>query len=412
MSDAGSGNNAPVLDDAAAARLKQQAENVAKAREAGWNDPVPFNYETVQGGQTEVDDTHDGAEWLSDAAIYQWDDDFGDVGHKNPELEKMLFEGPDRMRAGHQIKALKFEIEISGPEKLSPVREARISFHINTYNASFTNILNSSMRLVSTLSCSRTSNSASTRIQLPFRATAFLLCSLDTMSSPSPRLVCMLVLIYISYTDTSQGSGKTAAFLIPILSRLMGKARMLAAPRPNPKTYKSSSDRVRAEPLVLVVCPTRELACQIFDEARRLCYRTMLRPCVIYGGAPTKNQREQLEMGCDVLIATPGRLMDFMSNMNLLSFARLKLVVSYSLPPNAYSLSTGSPYSMKLMSFSLAAGRRPWTSSLEVQVNFITPSTSKSANSLRHQHRCRPYLYDVLCYFPEGGPPSCQAVYG
>jgi superfamily II DNA/RNA helicase len=55
-----------------------------------------------------------------------------------------------------------------------------------------------------------------------------------------------------------------------------------------------------------------------------VCYRTMLRPCVVYGGAPTKNQREQLEMGCDVLIATPGRLMDFMSNINLLSFNRLK----------------------------------------------------------------------------------------
>jgi ATP-dependent RNA helicase DDX3X len=122
------------------------------------------------------------------------------------------------------------------------------------------------------------------------------------------------------------GSGKTAAFLVPILSKLMGKARQLAAPRPNPSRYNPMTDRVRAEPLVLVVCPTRELACQIFDEARRLCYRTMLRPCVIYGGAPSKNQREQLEMGCDILIATPGRLMDFMQNNNLLSFRRLKYV--------------------------------------------------------------------------------------
>lgn len=120
------------------------------------------------------------------------------------------------------------------------------------------------------------------------------------------------------------GSGKTAAYLIPILSKLMGKARMLAAPRPNPARYNPLTDRVRAEPLVLIVCPTRELACQIFDEARRLCYRTMLRPCVVYGGAPTKLQREQLELGCDILVATPGRLMDFMANLNLLSLARLK----------------------------------------------------------------------------------------
>lgn len=104
----------------------------------------------------------------------------------------------------------------------------------------------------------------------------------------------------------------------------MGKAAMLAAPRP---TRNNGVSRVRAEPLVLVVCPTRELACQIFDEARRLCYRTMLRPCVIYGGAPTRNQREQLEMGCDVLIATPGRLMDFMQQPNILSLGRLKFTV-------------------------------------------------------------------------------------
>ena len=120
------------------------------------------------------------------------------------------------------------------------------------------------------------------------------------------------------------GSGKTAAFLIPILSKLMGKARQLAAPRPNPARYNRLTDRVRAEPLVLIVCPTRELACQIFDEARRLCYRTMLRPCVIYGGAPSRNQREQLEMGCDVLVATPGRLMDFMNQSDVLSMRRLK----------------------------------------------------------------------------------------
>ena len=104
----------------------------------------------------------------------------------------------------------------------------------------------------------------------------------------------------------------------------MGKAKMLAAPRPNPTRYNPQLDAVRAEPLVLVVCPTRELACQIFDECRRLCYRTMLRPCVVYGGAPTRQQREQLQMGCDILIATPGRLMDFMKNVSLLSLSRLK----------------------------------------------------------------------------------------
>jgi len=81
---------------------------------------------------------------------------------------------------------------------------------------------------------------------------------------------------------------------------------------------------VRAEPLILIVAPTRELATQIFDEARRLCYRSMLRPCVVYGGAPSGEQMDELRKGCDVLVATPGRLQDFMQRESLLSLGRVK----------------------------------------------------------------------------------------
>ena len=121
------------------------------------------------------------------------------------------------------------------------------------------------------------------------------------------------------------GSGKTAAFLIPVLSQLMGKAKKLAAPRPNlANGFDPSVDAVRAEPLVLIVAPTRELSTQIFDEARRLCYRSMLRPCVVYGGAPVREQREELQKGCDILIGTPGRLLDFMDKPHVLSLRRVK----------------------------------------------------------------------------------------
>lgn len=122
-----------------------------------------------------------------------------------------------------------------------------------------------------------------------------------------------------------KGSGKTAAFFIPVLSRLMGKAKKLAAPRPNlAKGFDPAVDGVRAEPLVLVVAPTRELATQIFDEARRLCYRSMLRPCVVYGGGPVQHQRLELQKGCDILIGTPGRLLDFMEKPHILSLHRVK----------------------------------------------------------------------------------------
>ena len=108
----------------------------------------------------------------------------------------------------------------------------------------------------------------------------------------------------------------------------MGKAKKLAAPRPNlAKGFDAARDRVRAEPLILVVGPTRELCCQIFDEARRLCYRSMLRPCVVYGGAPKRDQEMQLARGCDILVATPGRLLDFMGDPRILSLARVKYTI-------------------------------------------------------------------------------------
>ncbi|KAF2691836.1 DEAD-domain-containing protein [Lentithecium fluviatile CBS 122367] len=275
MSDAG---GAPVVDNAADARAKQQAEDLQKAKEAGWNNPIPFNYETVTGGEADAPANSANASWLSDAAVYEWDDEYGDVGPKNPELEHMLFEDPDLQRAGHMLQALSYDVKYEGgPEgyKLAPIR----SFD----DAGLHPIMLENVKLC--------------RYHNPTPIQSYCI----------PAVLTGRDVVGIAQT----GSGKTAAFLLPILSKLMGKARLLAAPRPNPSRYNPATDRVRAEPLVLVVCPTRELACQIFDEARRLCYRTMLRPCVIYGGAPTRNQREQLEMGCDILIATPGRLMDF-----------------------------------------------------------------------------------------------------
>ena len=140
-----------------------------------------------------------------------------------------------------------------------------------------------------------------------------------------------LVLVYNSKKKKkncsliSVGSGKTAAFLIPVLSQLMGKAKKLSAPRHRvPSTYNPAIHATSAEPLVLVVAPTRELCIQIFDECRRLCYRSMLRPCVVYGGAASQEQREDLQRGCDVLIGTPGRLIDFMERPNILSLRRVK----------------------------------------------------------------------------------------
>ncbi|XP_026763925.1 putative ATP-dependent RNA helicase Pl10 [Galleria mellonella] len=100
------------------------------------------------------------------------------------------------------------------------------------------------------------------------------------------------------------GSGKTAAFLVPILNQ-MYEAGPVKQSRPyhRPKQY----------PLGLVLAPTRELATQIYDEARKFAYRSRVRPCVVYGGSPIHEQFRELERGCHLLVATPGRLVDMLA---------------------------------------------------------------------------------------------------
>jgi ATP-dependent RNA helicase DDX3X len=65
------------------------------------------------------------------------------------------------------------------------------------------------------------------------------------------------------------------------------------------------------------MAPTRELAQQIHDESRRFTYCTGIATVVIYGGADVRDQLRQIERGCDLLIATPGRLVDLIERGRL-----------------------------------------------------------------------------------------------
>lgn len=109
----------------------------------------------------------------------------------------------------------------------------------------------------------------------------------------------------------------------------MGKVKKLGGPKPKVigRDFDKRIHGVKAEPLVLIVVPTRELALQIFDEARRLCYRSMMRPCVSYGGLPNKIAYEELAKGCDILIGTPGRLCAMIDEPSSLSLSRVKYTV-------------------------------------------------------------------------------------
>ncbi|KAL3623804.1 DEAD-box ATP-dependent RNA helicase 37 [Castilleja foliolosa] len=97
------------------------------------------------------------------------------------------------------------------------------------------------------------------------------------------------------------GSGKTAAFCFPIISGIM-KNRSVQRP-PGSRTVF---------PLALIISPTRELSMQIHEEAKKFAYETGVRAVVVYGGAPINQQLRELEYGVDILVATPGRLVDLL----------------------------------------------------------------------------------------------------
>ena len=101
------------------------------------------------------------------------------------------------------------------------------------------------------------------------------------------------------------GSGKTAAFCFPIIHGIIDRG--LQAPRGGRKTF----------PIALVLSPTRELAIQIHEESRKFAYQTGVAACVVYGGAPAAQQFREMERGCDVLIATPGRLIDLVDRAKI-----------------------------------------------------------------------------------------------
>ncbi|KAL7138650.1 hypothetical protein ABFS83_10G178000 [Erythranthe nasuta] len=98
------------------------------------------------------------------------------------------------------------------------------------------------------------------------------------------------------------GSGKTAAFCFPIISGIING---------NHPPNKQRGTRT-VFPLALILSPTRELTVQIQGEAAKFAFQTGVRVVVAYGGAPIHGQLRELEKGVDILVATPGRLVDLL----------------------------------------------------------------------------------------------------
>ncbi|WP_430387330.1 DEAD/DEAH box helicase [Dyella sp. 20L07] len=93
------------------------------------------------------------------------------------------------------------------------------------------------------------------------------------------------------------GTGKTCAFLVAMMNRLL--------------TTPAVAERKDSDPRALVIAPTRELAIQIEKDAKAIGRYTGLRTALIYGGVDYDKQRQQLKDGCDIIIATPGRMLDY-----------------------------------------------------------------------------------------------------
>ncbi|QDS72834.1 DEAD-box ATP-dependent RNA helicase [Venturia effusa] len=118
------------------------------------------------------------------------------------------------------------------------------------------------------------------------------------------------------------GSGKTGGFLFPILAQAFAHG-----PSPIPANAGANFGRQRkAYPTSLVLAPTRELVSQIYEESRKFAYRSWVRPCVVYGGADIGSQLRQIERGCDLLVATPGRLVDLIERGRI-SLCNIKYLV-------------------------------------------------------------------------------------
>ena len=133
------------------------------------------------------------------------------------------------------------------------------------------------------------------------------------------------------------GTGKTAAFMLPTLQRIavekLGGAEKPDAKEPNAsakpnaaagrsaaagpnasakRNAKRGDTKRNAYPRALIITPTRELAAQIDNVAKSVCASTGQQAVIVTGGARYKHQITALQKGCDVLVATPGRLIDLL----------------------------------------------------------------------------------------------------
>ena len=109
------------------------------------------------------------------------------------------------------------------------------------------------------------------------------------------------------------GTGKTLAFLVAVINRLLSKPAL--------------ADRKPEDPRALILAPTRELAIQIHKDAVKFGSQLGLKFALVYGGVDYDKQRQMLQEGADVIIATPGRLIDYVKQHKVVSLHACEMCV-------------------------------------------------------------------------------------
>jgi ATP-dependent RNA helicase RhlE len=179
------------------------------------------------------------------------------------------------------------------------------------------------------------------------------------------------------------GTGKTAAFLLPVMQRLL-----TTRPPALPSTR------------VLVLAPTRELALQIEDEFQGLGYHTGLTGATVYGGVAAGNQERALRAPVDVVVATPGRLLDHMGStlglfegLEVLILDEADRMLDMGFWPSVRRIVSALPAQRQTLFFSATMSDDVFRSALQIMRDpklIEVGRTSGLATNITHQsHRLR-----------------------
>src|ERR1043165_645478 len=152
-------------------------------------------------------------------------------------------------------------------------------------------------------------------------------------TEPTPIQVAAIPLILAGHDIigiAQTGTGKTAAYVLPILMKL-AESKQAAKQANNPARNRQSGRRLAPEssahgPRALVVAPTRELAVQIEENVRAYAKHMPLRMATVFGGVSERPQIDALRSGVDLVVATPGRLIDLMQQGHV-NFSALTFLV-------------------------------------------------------------------------------------